>query len=140
MPRRQAEPRRRAPRLGLAATVPRPVTVLVQAGPSGPAAFRAPRAVVTTTLQDAMAVARGDALRRSSAEIAVIGGAEIYAQTLHLADCIELTLVHAKPLGDAHFAALDRDVWEEIAHERHAAGAADSVDFSYVTYRRAAAD
>src|SRR5580704_10895405 len=43
-------------------------------------AFRAAGAVVTTSLAGALAIARADALRRSVAEIAVLGGAEIYAQ------------------------------------------------------------
>src|SRR4029079_11456396 len=47
--------------------------------------FRAAGAVVTTSLEAARAVARGDALRRSAAEIAVIGGAEIYAQWMPFA-------------------------------------------------------
>ena len=42
--------------------------------------FRAAGAVVATSFADARAVATGDALRRSATEIAVIGGAEIYAQ------------------------------------------------------------
>src|SRR6202035_2456884 len=44
------------------------------------AGFRASGAVVTTSLDQALAVATGDALRRFVTEIAVIGGAEIYAQ------------------------------------------------------------
>ena len=44
--------------------------------------FRAAGAVVTASLADALAVATGDALRRFATEIAVIGGAEVYAQTL----------------------------------------------------------
>src|SRR5262249_6036001 len=46
------------------------------------AAYRAPGAVVTTSAADAGAVTLGDALRRSAAEIAVIGGAEIFRQWL----------------------------------------------------------
>ncbi len=42
--------------------------------------FRASGAVVTTSLDAALAVATGEALRRFVTEIAVIGGAEIYAQ------------------------------------------------------------
>ena len=42
--------------------------------------FRADGAVVTHSFDDASAVATGDALRRFATEIAVIGGAEIYAQ------------------------------------------------------------
>ena len=42
--------------------------------------YRAAGAVVTTSFDAARAVAIGDALRRFATEIAVIGGAEIYAQ------------------------------------------------------------
>jgi dihydrofolate reductase len=98
--------------------------------------FRSPGAVVTTSFADARAIARGDALRRFATEIAVIGGAEIYAQWMDSADRLEITEVHARPDGDTHFAAIDGAVWQEVARERHPAGPDDSADFSYVTYRR----
>jgi dihydrofolate reductase len=100
------------------------------------AGFRANGAVVTNSFADARAVARGDALRRSAGEIAVIGGAEIYAQWIDGADRLEITEVHAQPDGDTRFAAIDTSIWEEVARERHPAGKDDSADFSYVTYRR----
>jgi dihydrofolate reductase len=100
------------------------------------AGFRAAGAVVTTSFEGARAVAIGDALRRFADEIAVIGGAEIYAQWMELADRLEITEVHARPEGDTHFAAIDGAVWEEVARVRNPAGPDDSVDFSYVTYRR----
>jgi dihydrofolate reductase len=98
--------------------------------------FRAAGAVVTTTLADARAVATGDALRRFVTEIAVIGGAEIYAQWMALADRLEITEVHARPEGDTYFAAIDATVWEEVARVGNSAGPDDSADFSFVTYRR----
>ncbi len=98
--------------------------------------FRAVGAVVTTSFMDARAVAIGDALRRSADEIAVIGGAEIYAQWMEIADRLEITEVHARPEGDTHFAAIDAAGWEEVARVRNPAGPDDSADFSYVTYRR----
>jgi dihydrofolate reductase len=98
--------------------------------------FRAAGAVVTTSFDAARAVAIGDALRRLATEIAVIGGAEIYAQWMDVADRLEITEVHARPEGDTYFAAIDRDVWEEVARVRHPAGPDDSAEFSYVTYRR----
>jgi dihydrofolate reductase len=97
--------------------------------------YRAAGAIVTTSAADAGAVARGDALRRSVAEIAVIGGAEIYRQWLDRADCLEITEVHARPEGDTHF-DIDKAQWEETSRVRHPAGPDDSADFSYVTYRR----
>jgi len=98
--------------------------------------FRGPGAVVTTSFADARAVATGDALRRFVTEIAVIGGAEIYAQWMECADRLEMTEVHARPEGDTFFAAIDAAVWEEVARVRNPASADDSADFSYVTYRR----
>lgn len=100
------------------------------------AGFRAPGAVVATSFADARAVAIGDALRRSAAEIAVIGGAEIYAQWMECADRLEITEVHARPEGDTYFGAIDPAAWQEVARVRNPAGSADSADFSYVTYRR----
>jgi dihydrofolate reductase len=100
------------------------------------AGFRRPGVVVTTSFADARAVALGDALRRSAADIAVIGGAEIYAQWMACADRLEITEVHARPDGDTYFAAIDAADWQEVARVRNPAGSDDSADFSYVTYRR----
>lgn len=100
------------------------------------AGFRAAGAVVTTSFDAACAVATGDALRRFATEIAVIGGAEIYAQWMACADRLEITEVHARPEGDTYFAAIDAASWEEVARLRNPAGSDDSADYSYVTYRR----
>ena len=100
------------------------------------AAYRAAGAVVTTSFADARAVATGDALRRFATEIAIIGGAEIYAQWMESANRLEITEVHATPEGDTRFAAIAASDWEEVARVRNPAGPDDSADFSYVTFRR----
>ena len=100
------------------------------------AGFRAAGAVVTNSFADARAIAVGDALRRFATEIAIIGGAEIYAQWMAHADRLEITEVHARPDGDTRFAAIDAAEWDEVARVRNPAGSDDSADFSYVTYRR----
>ena len=69
------------------------------------AGFRADGVVVTHSFADAQAIATGDALRRFATEIAVIGGAEIYAQWMDGADRLEITEVHARPDGDTRFPA-----------------------------------
>jgi dihydrofolate reductase len=98
--------------------------------------FAATGAVVTRSVADALAVAKGDALRRSVTEIAVIGGAEIYAATMSAADRLEVTEVHAEIDGDAVFPAIDPSVWQETDRSRNEAAAGDTTDYSYVTYRR----
>ncbi|TAH65303.1 MAG: dihydrofolate reductase [Rhodopseudomonas palustris] len=91
---------------------------------------------LSTSLDEALVIARGDALRRFATEIVVAGGAEIYAQFLNDANRIELTEVHARPEGDTFWAPLDAAQWQETERVRHAAGEGDTADFSYVTYRR----
>ena len=98
--------------------------------------FRAAGAAVTTSFDAARAVATGDALRRLATEIAVIGGAEIYAQWMACADRLEITEVHARPEGDTRFPAIDPADWDEVARVPNKAGPDDSADYSYVTYRR----
>lgn len=117
-------------------SLPRPLpgrTNIVVTRDSG---FSAAGAVVTTSLEQARAIAAGDAMRRFATEIAVIGGAEIYEQWMDIADRLEVTEVHARPEGDTCFPAIDAAKWRESARVRHRAGADDSADFSYVSYIR----
>jgi dihydrofolate reductase len=100
------------------------------------AGYRAPGAVVTTSFENACAIALGDALRRSAVDIAMIGGVEVYMRSLPMADRLEITEVHASIDGDTRFPAIDLAQWEEVARVRNPAGPDDSSDFSYVTYRR----
>lgn len=96
--------------------------------------FCASGAVVTTSLDHALDVAKGDALRRFVTEIAVIGGADIYAQWIGMAQRLEITEVHATPAGDTRFGPIDKAVWEEVARAENPSGPDDSVAFSFVTY------
>jgi len=101
-------------------------------------AFAAPDIVVAPSLEAALAVARGDALRRGVECIMVAGGADLYAQTMPLAERLDITYVHRAVDGDAYFPAIDRRVWHESAREDHAAAAGDDAAFAFVSYRRAA--
>jgi dihydrofolate reductase len=98
--------------------------------------FRSPGAVVTTSIAHARAIATGEALRRFVTEIAVIGGAEIYAQWIGEASRMEITEVHATPAGDTRFASIDKTVWQEAARTDNPAGPDDNAAFSFVTYVR----
>jgi dihydrofolate reductase len=112
--------------------LPRRTNIVVTRDPG----FRAAGAIVTNSFADARAIATGDALRRFGSEIAVIGGAEIYAQWMECADRLEITEVHARPNGDTRLPAIVTADWEEVARVRNPAGPDNSTEFSYVTYRR----
>jgi dihydrofolate reductase len=74
-----------------------------------------------------------DALEMAGDEVAVIGGAEVFALLLPRADRIELTEVHAEPDGDATVPAFDG--WQEVAREDHPAEA-ERPAYSFVTLTR----
>ena len=69
--------------------------------------FSAPGVVIAPDVRAALETARGDALRRGADAIAVIGGAEIYAETLPIADRLDVTLVKARPEGNVRFPPID---------------------------------
>ena len=68
---------------------------------------RSRRAGDARSLPAALEAARGDALRRGVGTIMVVGGADIYAQTMARADRLEMTHVHLRPDGDTMFPAID---------------------------------
>lgn len=96
----------------------------------------APGAVLATSLDAALASARRDAAKRGVDEIMVIGGSDVFADTMPLAARLEITHVHAVPEGDAFFPRIDPAMWRETHRERHTAGPEDEADFTVVTYLR----
>lgn len=77
-----------------------------------------------------------DALRLAGdGEVAIIGGAEIFALFDPLADRVELTEIDADFPGDTSMPPLASH-WIETMREEHPAGR-DAPAFAFVTYRRA---
>jgi dihydrofolate reductase len=102
--------------------------------------FAVPGALVTPSLAAALEIARGDALRRGVETIVVLGGADIYAQTIARADRMIVTRVHLKPDGDTRFPTIDAGVWKEVQRTEHGAGTDDEADYTVLVYERCAAD
>jgi dihydrofolate reductase len=98
--------------------------------------YAARGAVVTNDITAALAVARGDALRRSVGEIMVIGGSSLFAELMPRADRLDITHVHAAPAGDVYFSAIDLSAWGETSRIEHPAGPDDDFPFATVTYVR----
>ena len=99
-------------------------------------AFVAPGIVVAPSLEAAMEVAEGDALRRGAAGIVVGGGADIYQRTIDRAARLEITRVHVRPEGDTVFPEIDPAQWREAARQEYAAGPDDDAPFTTLTYER----
>jgi dihydrofolate reductase len=79
---------------------------------------------VAGSVDEALAIA---ASRGQDAYIA--GGAEVYGQTLAIADRLEITEVDLSPEGDTWFPPVDWSQWREVARQTHPG-------FTFVTYER----
>ena len=66
----------------------------------------------------------------------ILGGAQIYAQALPLADVLDITLVKASLEADAFFPAIDPNVWKEVSREDFKADEKHAYDYSFVTYNK----
>jgi dihydrofolate reductase len=91
------------------------------------AAYAAPGATVVHTLDEALKVGAGGTAY-------IIGGAELYAHALPLAQSLELTEIDAEFSGDAYFPDIDRTQWHEI--RRQAGLSAAGLGYAFVTYER----
>jgi len=95
------------------------------------AGFEAPGASVAASLPAAIALCTGEPV------VFVIGGAEIYAAALSLADGLVLTEIDADYDGDTRFPDWDRAAWRATQRETHTSAA--GLRFDFVLYERAAA-
>lgn len=100
------------------------------------AAFEAPGAVMAYNLEEALDVARHEALRAGVDEIMVIGGADVFRAVLPQAARIYLTEVKAAPEADTWFPEFDGSEWREVTREDHQAGPNDDHAFSFVVLDR----
>ena len=73
----------------------------------------------------------------SCEEAMIIGGANLYRQTLENADRLCLTLVKAEPEGDTWFPEIELQQWREIERQAHAADESNEYDYDFVVLERA---
>ncbi len=66
----------------------------------------------------------------------IIGGGEIYKQSLPFTDVIELTRVHDSFEADTYFPELNQEEWQLVDEEYHPKDEKHAVDFTYQTYIR----
>ena len=99
-------------------------------------AFAADGVRIVHSLDSALALAADIALIDGAAEVLVIGGAQIYAAALPLAQRLYLTRVHLAPPGDTRLPPVDWSAWQERAREEHPADDAQPAHtFLYYTRR-----
>ena len=93
------------------------------------AGYAAPGAVVTASLEAALAACTGEP------SAFVIGGHRLFVESLPVASGLELTEILRDYPGDTWFPAFDRKQWREAMREAHTSSA--GVRFDFVRYERA---
>jgi dihydrofolate reductase len=94
--------------------------------------YSAPGCEVVHSLDAAMAACSG------TADVFIIGGAELYRESLPAAHSLELTEIHAEFDGDAFFPEFKRGEWRETARDVHAGEPGIAFRYDFVRYERAA--
>jgi len=92
------------------------------------AGYEAPGAHLAASLEAALALCAGESLAF------VIGGSELYAAALPLADGLVLTEIRRDYDGDVRFPEFDRAAWRET--QRKPQTSADGLRFDFVLYER----
>src|SRR5690606_2991123 len=94
--------------------------------------YEAPGCHVVHSLEDAFAIP----MQSEQEEVFVIGGADIFRQSLPYADRLYLTEIHAEVEGDILFPEFDRSEWKELSRVPHEADDRHRYPFDFVVYER----
>ena len=92
--------------------------------------YSKPNIQVCSSIEDAINLTKTDT------QPFIIGGGEIYNQTINIMDKIELTRVHEEFDGDAYFPEIPLDIFELINEENYNSDLENEFDYSYLTYKK----
>jgi len=109
--------------------LPNRTTVIITRNPN----YKATGCIVVDSVEKAIDVAKEDA------QIFIIGGAQIYKQTIasNLVDQLDITKVHQAFDADVFFPEIDPATWKEISKEDFDADEKNKYDYSFIRYRKA---
>ncbi len=99
-------------------------------------AFSHPGVESVHSIDEALTRANEIAVEMGVREIMIVGGGDIYAQTLDLASHIYLTEVDMEPKGDTRFPAIDLSRFREVKRVAHPACLDDEAAFQFIDYVR----
>jgi dihydrofolate reductase len=92
--------------------------------------YTAEGCLVVNSLSDAVKTASSDE------NPFILGGAEIYKQSLEIADILDLTFVHHTFDADVFFPEIDKTIWKETFREDFKKDEKNIYDFSFVKLGR----
>lgn len=85
---------------------------------------------VVHSLDDALQLLRGEN------EVFIIGGAEIYRQSMSVANKIYLTRIYYDFEGDSYFPSINEKEWLETKHSEQKADEKNPYPFAFIEYEK----
>ena len=96
--------------------------------------YQVPGAIVVASIDQALKVC--SAGKEVDQEIFVIGGAQIYRQSLGLCQRIYITEIQQEFDGDTLFPELNQQEWREISREKYRLNDGDGLEYHFVVLDR----
>jgi dihydrofolate reductase len=96
--------------------------------------YQVPGAIVVASIDQALKIC--SAGKEVDQEIFVIGGAQIYRQSLELCQRIYITEIQQEFDGDTLFPELNQQEWREISREKHRLNDRDGLEYHFVVLDR----
>jgi dihydrofolate reductase len=90
--------------------------------------YKAEGCIIVNSIEEALKIVP------NNEDAYIIGGAEIYKQSLHLTNKIELTRVHTTCEADAFFPEINPQDWQLINEEFHPKEEKHQFDFTFQTF------
>ena len=108
--------------------LPNRTTVIITRNPN----YKAAGCIVVDSVEKAIAVASKDE------QIFIIGGAQIYEQTIasNLVGQLDITKVHHSFDADVYFPEINPEIWKEISREDFKADEKNKYDYSFISYKK----
>ena len=94
--------------------------------------YDAPGAIIVDSIDAAITTAKS----LSKDELFIIGGGDIFRQSLHLADTIYLTRIHHSFEADVFFPDLNMNEWKEVSKVNGIKDEKNPYDFTFFVYKR----
>jgi dihydrofolate reductase len=94
--------------------------------------YQGNQAQVAHSVEEALEFAE----QQGAEKVCILGGGEIYQQTLPLADQLIVTEVHAEFEGDTFFPEIDQNQWQQISRKDYQKDLNNPYDYSFVEYER----
>lgn len=94
--------------------------------------FVASNVLVARSIQEALTIADSN----GEEEVFIIGGGQIYEQSMTYWDRLYLTVVDAEVEGDVYFPELKEEEWTLVSEEKYQADEKNDYDFRFLVYER----